>query len=72
MDVWNWLKLFTINERDQIITCNLTWHKVIVTSIRWITHVSDNDTWEWLACDCAIIDEAFRDIPYKGGRSFNR
>lgn len=70
-DIWKWLKLFTINERDQIITCNLTWHKVIVTSIRWITNVSDNDTWEWLACDCAIIDEAFRDIPYKFWRSFN-
>lgn len=55
-----WLKYFDIINAKQEIKCNLTWNTFAVVSLKWLQGNSDNSTGDWLACDCAIIDEWFR------------
>lgn len=57
-----WVKYFDINDSNQEVRCNLTWNVFNVISLKWLEWNSDNSTWDWLACDCAIIDEWFRII----------
>lgn len=55
-----WVKYFEIREAKQEVKCNLTWNTFAVVSLKWLQWDSDNSTWDWLACDSAIIDEGFR------------
>ncbi len=57
-----WLKYFDIKESRQEVICNLTGNTFSVVSLKWLQGNSDNSTGDWLACDCAIIDEWFRII----------
>lgn len=69
----NWKKVFRIDETNSIIECTLTWNKMQVVSLHKIIQKSSNElwtsTWEGIACDDAIIDEAAR-IPDKFWKSF--
>lgn len=69
----NWKKLFKINEADFSIECTLTWNRLEVVSLHKLIQNSSNElwvsTWEWIACDDCIIDEAAR-IPDKFWTSF--
>jgi len=59
----NWKKLFELSRAKQEIKCNLTWNTFKVVSLfnmdKWNNELW-NSTWEWIACDFAIIDEAAR------------
>ena len=59
----NWKKLFDISRAKQEIKCNLTGNTFKVISLfnmdRWNNELG-NSTWEGIACDFAIIDEAAR------------
>jgi len=67
-DRWN--KYFNISLSKQEVTCNLTGNTFAVVSLKWLQWDSDNSTGDWLACDCAIIDEWFRLAP-RFWKSFN-
>jgi len=51
----NWEYVIKINRSKYEITCTLTWTTFRMISLHWFGNWS---TWEWLACDFAIIDEA--------------
>ena len=65
------LSYFDISKTNQEVTCNLTWNKFSVVSLKWLEWNSDNSTGDWLACDCAIIDEWFR-IIWRFWKSFKQ
>lgn len=51
----NWESVIKINRSKYEITCSLTWTTFRMVSLHWFGTWS---TWEWLACDFAVIDEA--------------
>jgi len=55
-----WQKYFSINETKQEIVCHITWNTFKVVSIFWLKDWNDSSKWDWMACDCWIIDEWFR------------
>ena len=68
-EIKKWVKYFDIDNTNQEIRCNLTWHLFNIISLAWLKWDTDNSTWDWLACDVAIIDEWFR-ITERFWRSF--
>lgn len=69
----DWKKVFKVNESSYTIECSITWNRLEVVSLykltRWTSNELWDSTWEWIACDDAIIDEAAR-IPDKFWYSF--
>jgi len=51
----NWESVIKINRSKYEITCTLTWTTFRMVSLHWF---GNGSTWEWLACDFAVIDEA--------------
>lgn len=52
----DWEPVIKINRSKYEITCSLTWTTFKMISLYWFW--SWGSTWEWLACDFAVIDEA--------------